>query len=147
MLKSRRDHPKRSHRRPRHHSVLATIDDPQVYSRPWTIRMPLQRQKDLLRLLEYQCRGEMEDANGDFESEPRTWYPGLSAPPRRGWCPADVPIGTLVTSTGGPGGAASRPPIPTRLPSPMDGGCSPGRRRARVHRGNVDTAGILRGLY
>jgi hypothetical protein len=56
----------------------ATIDDPQVFSRPWTIRMPLHRHTDRKRVLEYQCRAEMEEANGDFEREPRTWYPGPS---------------------------------------------------------------------
>jgi hypothetical protein len=59
----------------------ATIDDRKVFTRPWTIRMPLYRQKDMPRLLEYQCRAEMEEANRDFEREPRTWYPGPSAAP------------------------------------------------------------------
>jgi hypothetical protein len=54
----------------------ATIEDPQVFSRPWTIRMSLHRHTDRTRVLEYQCRAEMEEANGDFEREPRTWYPG-----------------------------------------------------------------------
>lgn len=52
-----------------------TIDDPAVYSKPWTIRMPLQRQKDLVRLMEYQCQAEKEELSGDFERDERTWYP------------------------------------------------------------------------
>jgi hypothetical protein len=59
----------------------ATIEDRKVFTRPWTIRMPLHRRRDMPRLLEYQCRAEMEEANGDFEREPRTWYPGASAAP------------------------------------------------------------------
>jgi hypothetical protein len=59
----------------------ATIEDAKVFTRPWTMRMTLHRQKDMPRLLEYQCRAEMEEANGDFEREPRTWYPGPSATP------------------------------------------------------------------
>jgi len=34
----------------------ATIEDPKVFTRPWTIRMPLyRRQEQNLRLLEYKC--------------------------------------------------------------------------------------------
>jgi hypothetical protein len=55
----------------------ATIEDPKVFTRPWTISMPLHRHKDMDRVLEYQCQAEKEEANGDFEPEPRTWYPGL----------------------------------------------------------------------
>jgi hypothetical protein len=53
----------------------ATIEDPQVFARPWTIRMPLHRQTDLPRLYEYQCQAEKEEANGEFERDPMTWYP------------------------------------------------------------------------
>ena len=53
----------------------ATIEDPKVFTRPWTISMPLHRHKDMDRVLEYQCQAELEEANGDFEREPRTWYP------------------------------------------------------------------------
>jgi len=52
-----------------------TIEDPKVFTRPWKIAMPLHRQKDMVRILEYQCQAEAEEANGDFEREPRTWYP------------------------------------------------------------------------
>ncbi|MDR2215198.1 MAG: hypothetical protein LBE59_05075 [Nevskiaceae bacterium] len=54
----------------------ATFEDPQVFTRPWTIRMPFYRHRDMGRLLEYQCQAEKEEANGDFERDPRTWYPG-----------------------------------------------------------------------
>ena len=58
----------------------ATIEDGKVFTRPWTIRMPLHRQKELGdRVLEYQCRAELEEARGDFEPEPRTWYGQASA--------------------------------------------------------------------
>jgi len=53
----------------------ATIEDPKVFTRPWKISMPMYRHKDMVRLLEYQCQAEREEANGDFEREPRTWYP------------------------------------------------------------------------
>ena len=52
-----------------------TFEDPKVYTRPWKISMPLHRQKELDRLLEYQCQAEKEEANGDFERDERTWYP------------------------------------------------------------------------
>jgi hypothetical protein len=53
----------------------ATIEDPRVFTRPWKISMPMYRHKDMVRLLEYQCQAEKEEAIGDFEREPRTWYP------------------------------------------------------------------------
>src|ERR1043166_7007740 len=59
----------------------ATIDDPKVFTRPWKISMPLYRQRGGAdRVLEYHCQAEKEEANGDFEPEPRTWYPGPNAP-------------------------------------------------------------------
>jgi hypothetical protein len=53
-----------------------TITDPDVFTRPWTIRMPLYRHRDMDRILEYHCQAEWEEFNGDFERDPRTWYPG-----------------------------------------------------------------------
>jgi hypothetical protein len=52
----------------------ATIEDPKVFTRPWKISMPMHRHKDMTRVLEYQCQAEKEEAIGDFEREPRTWY-------------------------------------------------------------------------
>ena len=63
-------------------NYAATIEDAKVFTRPWTIRVSLHRQKDMARVLEYQCRAELEEARGDFEPEPRTWYQsGVSARP------------------------------------------------------------------
>jgi hypothetical protein len=53
----------------------ATIEDPKVFTRPWKISMPLFRQKDMPRILEYQCQAEAEEASGAFERDPKTWYP------------------------------------------------------------------------
>jgi hypothetical protein len=52
-----------------------TIEDPKVFSRPWKISMPLHRHKNMDRILEYHCQAELEEANGEFERDPRTWYP------------------------------------------------------------------------
>ena len=41
---------------PDHMLYEATIEDPNVFSRPWTISMPLyRRQEENARLLEYEC--------------------------------------------------------------------------------------------
>jgi hypothetical protein len=53
----------------------ATITDPEVYTRPWKITFPLKRVKNKARVLEFQCQAEKEEKNGEFEREPRTWYP------------------------------------------------------------------------
>jgi hypothetical protein len=52
-----------------------TIEDPKVFTRQWKIAMPLYRRNDIDRILEYQCQAEAEEASGDFERDPRTWYP------------------------------------------------------------------------
>jgi hypothetical protein len=52
-----------------------TVQDPKVFTRPWKMSMPLHRQKGMSRILEYQCQAEAEEASGDFERDPRTWYP------------------------------------------------------------------------
>jgi hypothetical protein len=67
----------------------ATITDPKVFTRPWTIRMPLHRHADAPRVLEYHCRAEMEEARGDFHAEPRTWYQFGQTPPAQP--PTNVP--------------------------------------------------------
>jgi len=59
----------------------ATIEDPKVFSKPWKIAMPIYRHKDRDRILEYQCQAVLEEASGDFERDPKTWYPGPSAKP------------------------------------------------------------------
>jgi hypothetical protein len=47
---------------PDHIAYEATIEDPNVFSRPWTIRMPLyRRQEPNLRLLDYECHAYMEE--------------------------------------------------------------------------------------
>jgi hypothetical protein len=56
-----------------------TVEDPKTFTRPWKMSMPFYRHKDMDRLLEYQCQAETEEANGAFEREPRTWYPGPAA--------------------------------------------------------------------
>jgi hypothetical protein len=55
------------------------ITDPKVFTRPWTIAMTLHR-SEAARIFEYQCQAEAEEANGAFESDPKTWYPGPGAP-------------------------------------------------------------------
>ena len=52
-----------------------TVHDPKVFSKDWKMSMPLQRQKNMARVTEYQCQAELEEANGAFERDPRTWYP------------------------------------------------------------------------
>jgi len=53
----------------------ATMEDPKVFTKSWKISMPLVRQKNMDRLMEYQCQAEAEEASGAFERDPRTWYP------------------------------------------------------------------------
>lgn len=52
-----------------------TVTDPKSFSKPWKITMPLMRQKNMARIMEYQCQADKEEANGAFERDPRTWYP------------------------------------------------------------------------
>ena len=51
-----------------------TIEDPKVFTRPWTMRMPFARQVGVNRKFEYQCQAEAEEARGRFVPQP-TWYP------------------------------------------------------------------------
>lgn len=53
----------------------ATIEDSDVFTRPWTMRLVLQRQTQMDRILEYQCQALVEEANGAFERDVRTWHP------------------------------------------------------------------------
>jgi hypothetical protein len=52
-----------------------TVEDPKVFTRPWKMSMPIYRHKDMDRVLEYHCKAEESEANGNFERNPRTWYP------------------------------------------------------------------------
>jgi len=59
----------------------ATIEDSKVFTKPWTLRVPLHRRTDRDRLFEYACQAEAEEVNGAFTREERTWYPGNGTPP------------------------------------------------------------------
>ncbi len=83
----------------------AAIEDAKVVTRPWTISMPLLRQKGMTRVLEYQCRAEMEEANGDFKPDPRTWYQKGSGAPT----PA-APRQVRATAPGNGAGSLRRMP-------------------------------------
>jgi hypothetical protein len=74
----------------------ATLDDPKVFTKPWTISIALKRRTDRDRLYEYVCEAEKEEANGDFTREEKTWYPGSPSAP-----PVTMPASTYV-----------RPPAP-----------------------------------
>lgn len=52
-----------------------TVEDPEVFTRPWQMRMQLERRGDLDRVLEYQCQAEKEEYSGAFERDAMTWYP------------------------------------------------------------------------
>ena len=68
----------------------ATIEDPKVFTKTWTIRLPLRRRADRDRLFEYVCQAEFEEENGAFTREERTWYPGDGTQPAT--LPAPRPI-------------------------------------------------------
>jgi hypothetical protein len=53
----------------------ATLEDSKVFTKPWTITIPLKRRTDRDRLFEYSCQSEAEELNGAFTREDRTWYP------------------------------------------------------------------------
>jgi len=71
----------------------ADIQDSKVFTKPWTIRLPLRRRTDRDRLFEYSCQSEAEEANGAFTREERTWYPGSATAP-----PVAMPASTRVPS-------------------------------------------------
>lgn len=56
-------------------SYQVTIQDPEVFTRDVVLQMNLYRQKELDRVLEYQCQALKEEASGAFERDERTWYP------------------------------------------------------------------------
>ena len=76
----------------------ATLQDPKVFTKPWKISMPLARQKNVDRILEYQCQAEAEEASGAFERDPRTWYPEPGAPPSPLAKPAALPPGAALAA-------------------------------------------------
>jgi hypothetical protein len=53
----------------------ATLEDSKVFTKPWTISIPLKRRTDRDRLFEYNCQSEAEEVSGAFTREDRTWYP------------------------------------------------------------------------
>jgi hypothetical protein len=57
-----------------------TFEDPKVFSEPWSIQMTLHRRADLDRVHEFQCQAVVEEANGAFEPDLRTWYPAEPPP-------------------------------------------------------------------
>jgi hypothetical protein len=59
----------------------ATIEDSKVFTKPWTISLPLRRRTDRDRLFEYSCQSEAEEVSGAFTREERTWYPASGTPP------------------------------------------------------------------
>jgi hypothetical protein len=59
----------------------ATVEDAKVFTKPWSITVPLRRRIDRNRLFEYVCQAEAEEASGAFTREERTWYPGNGTPP------------------------------------------------------------------
>jgi hypothetical protein len=59
----------------------ATIDDSKVFTKQWTISIPLHRRTDRDRLFEYSCQSEAEEVSGAFPREDRTWYPGTGTAP------------------------------------------------------------------
>ncbi len=121
----------------------ATIEDPKVFARPWKITVPLARKKGADRVGEFHCQAEKEEASGDFERQPRTWYPGPNAPrpklafgpPAEQHRPSTAPASVKRTADGKPdlnglfeadGGGANygleaHPPSPGALTPPGRG--------------------------
>jgi hypothetical protein len=59
----------------------ATMEDPKVFTKPWTMRLAFHRRTDRDRLFEYVCQAELEEETGLFTREERTWYPGNGTQP------------------------------------------------------------------
>lgn len=70
-----------------------TLEDPKVFTKPWKMSLPLVRQKNMDRVLEYQCQAEAEEAAGLFERDARTWYPESGPAPATAALP---PGGTVA---------------------------------------------------
>ena len=90
-----------------------TVEDPKVFTKPWSIRMRLARQKGIDRIGDRECLADAEEATGAFEREPATWYPGDGK--------TAVPVTTDVLR------AAAEPKGPLPRPAP---GAGPVRRLA-----------------
>jgi hypothetical protein len=78
----------------------ATIEDSKVFTKPWTIRLPLRRRTDRDRLFEYACQAEVEEANGAFQREERTWYPGKGSTPSMAMTAVPVNASAATAATG-----------------------------------------------
>jgi hypothetical protein len=89
-------------------SYTATVEDPEVFTQPWTISVQMQRQTQYPRVLEYQCQAEKEEANGDFERDQRTWYP------------ADIPADNAAFDAAA-NTAPALPAVGTNIPRLPDG--------------------------
>ena len=119
----------------------ATIEDSKVFTKPWTISMPLHRHKNMPRLLEYACQAEVEEANGAFPREPRTWYPGTADAP-----PAAAAVPGTRRSTTAPAAAVAKAIRRTRDGKPdLQGAYMPDGGGANygleTHAGNALTPG------
>ena len=73
----------------------ATIIDPETFTEPWTITVPLLRQKHMPRLMEYLCQAEVEESTNDFERDPRLWFPELGSEPSPVTATANMPAPNL----------------------------------------------------
>ena len=69
----------------------ATIEDSKVFTKPWTMNIALRRRMDRDRLFEYSCQSEVEEVNGAFTREDRTWFPGSATAP-----PVTMPASSYV---------------------------------------------------
>jgi len=69
----------------------ATIEDPKTFTKPWTIALDLERRTDRNRLFEYVCQDVIEETNGAFTRESKTWYPGDGTPVQPMAMPASKP--------------------------------------------------------
>jgi hypothetical protein len=75
----------------------ATVEDGKVFTKPWTISIALHRRTDRDRLFEYSCQSEVEEVNGAFTPEERTWYPGSAKAP-----PVAMPASAYVSAAPAP---------------------------------------------
>lgn len=89
-------------------AYTVTVEDPEVFTQPWTINLLLQRRTDLPRVLEYQCQAEKEEANGDFERDLKTWYP------------AQIPADNVAYDASS-AGAPALPAVGDNIPRLADG--------------------------